>query len=82
MFVEGRVIIFFFFFVEGGIDGWFLVVFQEGVFCTQVVKGVLSVEIVFEEEGVFVFIDVNSIVVIVYIYKNDEGEILVFDFYF
>lgn len=48
----------------------------------QVVKGVLSVEIVFEEEGVFVFIDVNSIVVIVYIYKNNEGEILVFDFYF
>lgn len=78
---EGRATISLLFFVEGGIDGWFLAAFQERVFCTQAVKGVLSVETVLEEEGAFALTDVNSIAVTVHTYKNDVGETSAFDFY-
>lgn len=47
----------------------------------RLLKGVLSVETVLEEEGALALTDVNSIAVTVHTYKNDEGETSAFDFY-
>lgn len=75
MSAEGRAAAPLLFFVEGGIDGWFLAAFQERVLCTQAVKGVLSVEAVLEEEGSLALTDVNGITVTVHTYKMTEGDI-------